>query len=223
LEQGDLYDKLPVGQRSSYFNYAPLNGKATVPAFICPSDHSGIGSDGVGRKKEWNLNSYNINGMLFYSPQYSTMAAMKDGTSSTIMYVEHLALCRDPDGGNTATEGRSVWPAVHLTTGDPIVYWPGATTGTKYANFPGVANSYPTAQIPDPSNDNAMSWKTPQVNPTMGMSGNCDPLTASSGHTGVVSVCMGDGSTRSIVPAVSLKSWNAAISPAANDIVQDGF
>ena len=115
-----------------------------------------------------------------------------------------------------------MWPAIHLTTGDPIVYWPGAPTGTKYANFPGVANSYPTAQVPDPNNGNVMSWKTPQVRPTMGATGNCDPLTASSAHA-VVLVSMGDGSVKGVRSAVSLKSWNAGLSPLGGESVGDDF
>lgn len=221
IDQKNLYDKLPAGQGSDYFNDT-TNGKAFVPAYVCPSDYSGIGPDGVGSPSRWNLNSYNINGMLLYAPQYVTMNSMKDGTTNTIMYVEHLALCRSQDGGNTATEGRSVWPAIHLTTGDSIVYWPGASTGMKYANFPGVANAYPTAQVPDPSNGNVMSWKTPQVRPTMGITGNCDPLTASSGHA-VVLVCLGDGSVKGVTTAISLRSWNAALSPIGGEPIGGDF
>jgi prepilin-type processing-associated H-X9-DG protein len=150
---------------------------------------------------------------VFHFGDYPKMASFTDGTSNTVMYVEHLALCRNPAGGNNATDGRCVWPAVNLTTGDSIVYWPGAATTASFPGLPGFAIVYPTAQIPDPANGNVMSWKLPQVRPRMGPSGNCDPLTASAGHAGVVNVALADGSVRGVAPTITLQVWNAVLTP----------
>src|SRR5207249_4024626 len=117
-----------------------------------------------GQGGGWNVASYNVNGMVFCTGQWLTMVAITDGTSNTAFYVEHMALCRDPAGGNTATAGRAVWPAVNLTTGDPIVYWPGIDTGaTVPTGFPGSATQYATAKVADPNNGNVMSFKVPQA------------------------------------------------------------
>lgn len=209
LEQANLYKTLPAGQTSSaYFNGA--SRPVPVPTYICPADYSGIQSDGTGAG--WNLASYNVNGQVFFG-QYPSMKTFRDGTSNTIMYVEHLALCRNPAGGNSATDGRNVWPAVNLTTGDAIVYWKGAATTSSFPGFPGFGIQYSTAMIPDPDNGNTPSWKVPQVSPTMGTSGTCDPTTANGGHPGAVVVCLADGSVRSISSSISLRTWNAALTP----------
>jgi hypothetical protein len=192
-----------------------------VPAYYCPSDYSGI-SSGIGAG--WNLSSYNVNGMVFVLP-YPTMVGITDGTSNTVFYFEHLALCRNPAGGNSATDGRSVWPAVNLTTGDPISYWLGEESTASPPNIaPGTfAIQYPTAKVQDPANGNAMSFLTPQAAPSVGTSGTCNPLTASGGHPSGVLVGMGDGTVRSASSSVSMKTWNAALTPTTGDVVGSDF
>jgi prepilin-type N-terminal cleavage/methylation domain-containing protein len=215
LEQDNLFKQLQgVSPSSAYFNTAST--PVPVKVFICPSDPTN--SDGLGAG--WNLGSYNVNGTVFCTGQYPNIASsFPDGTSNTVLVVEHIALCRDPAGGNSATDGRSVWPAVNLTTGDPIVYWPTETTGTVPPGFPGAAITYPTALVPDPANNNVPSWKTPQVAPTLGSTGTCDPTTASAQHTAGVLVGLGDGSVRSVSAAVSMRTWNAALTPAGGEVL----
>jgi prepilin-type N-terminal cleavage/methylation domain-containing protein len=216
MEAKNIYDTLPAGQTSSAF----FNGSGrplTVPAFICPSDSSGI--ERYGQGAGWNLNSYNANGEVFFMREYPTMATFTDGTSNTVLYVEHLALCRNPAGGNNATDGRCVWPAVNVTTGDSIVYWPGANTTASFPGFPGFGIQYSTAKVADPANGNVLSWKLPQPAPRLGTSGNCDPLTASGGHPGVVMVAIADGSVRGIPGTITLRAWNAMLTPRGGEIV----
>ena len=219
LEQTNLYNTLPAGQASAYFNASAT--PTLVSAYLCPDDYSGILPNGTGAG--WNLNSYNVNGQVFFLTQYPRLAIFSDGTSNTVMYTEHLSLCRNPAGGNSTTDGRSVWPAVNVTTGDPIIYWPGCATTATFPGFPGFAAQYPTAQVPDPANGNLPSWKAPQSNPTLGPTGNCDPLTASGGHTNAVLVALGDGSVRGVSPTISLRTWNAALTPRKGDLVGDDF
>jgi hypothetical protein len=215
LEQQNLYTSLPAGQASAYYNGS--GRPVTVKTYICPADYSGVGVSGQGAG--WNLSSYDVNGQVFF-PQYPELGhSFSDGTSNTVLFVEHLALCRNPSGGNSATDGRNVWPAVNLTTGDPIVYWPGEATTTSYPGFPGFAIQYPTSQVPDPSNGNAPSWKVPEVGPSLGGTGTCDPTTANGGHPGGVVVGMGDGATRLVSPSVSLRTWNAALTPAGGEVL----
>jgi hypothetical protein len=161
--------------------------------------------------------------MVFCTGQYPNLSStFTDGTSNTVVFIEHIALCRNPAGGNNATDGRSVWPATNLTTGDPVAYWPGEDTTT---NPPGIqpgtmfAIQYPTARIPDPANGNVLSFKVPQVSPSLGTSGTCDPLTASAMHSGVVLVALGDGSTRGVTSSISLRTWNAALTPSGGEVL----
>ena len=223
LEQGNLYNSLPAGQRSSAYFNATGQWTVTVKTYICPSDTSGISPQGTGGAGPWNLSSYNVNGLVFTNGQYPALGnTFTDGTSNTVMYVEHLALCPNPAGNNSATAGRSVWPAVNLTTGDPVVYWPGETTNaipSSITSAGGFGIAYPTAMIPDPNNNNVLSFKVPQVAPTLGTTGTCDPTTANAGHTGVVLAGLGDGSVRGVRSTISLKTWNAALTPAGGEVL----
>ena len=216
LEQGNVYKALPAGSDTAYYNGAGT--PVTVPMFLCPSDPT-VSSSGQGAG--WNLASYIVTGEVSVGKYPAVGSTFTDGTSNTALLVEHLALCRNPAGGNTATDGRNVWPAVNLTTGDAILYWPGMdTTGNPPGKAPNYtfAIQYPTAKVTDPNNGNALSWKAPQGNPSLGTSGNCDPTTATSMHTGVVMVCLADGSARGVRTSVTLKTWNAALTPAGGEV-----
>jgi prepilin-type N-terminal cleavage/methylation domain-containing protein len=222
LDQGPMYAKLtPLSQSSAYFN--GNNPPLTVPVYTCPSDYSGIvGGQEVSGGAPYNIASYNINGMVFATGQYLAMVGITDGASNTVFYFEHLALCPIIGGNNSATAGRNVWPAVNLTTGDPVSYWPAENTaGTPawLSAYGGFATQYSTAKVADPNNGNTLSFLTPQAAPTVGPTGNCNPLTASGGHRSGVMVGMGDGSVRSVTESVSMKTWNAVLTPTGGDIV----
>jgi len=222
IEQLNMFDRLtPLSTSSAYYNNL-AQGKVTVPCYICPSDPSGINSDGVGSPSNWNLNSYNVNGQVFCTGNYPSTATMIDGTSNTVMYFEHLALCRNPNGGNSATDGRSVWPAVNLPPGDPICFWPNESTSAAVPQgFPGFAIQYPTSQIPDPNNGNKPAWLTPQATPTLGATGTCNPLTGNSGHPGTILVGLGDGSVRGVSATINLTIWNAILTQNGGESVTD--
>src|SRR5688572_17883696 len=133
LEQQAIYESLPAGQTSSAF-FNQSTRPIPINVYICPADYSGI-LNGLGAG--WNLSSYNVNGQVHFGQYPSMKKTFVDGTSNTVFYLEHMALCRNPAGGNSATDGRSVWPAVNLTTGDSIVYWTGANTMGTPPGFPG--------------------------------------------------------------------------------------
>ncbi|MFO0822715.1 MAG: DUF1559 domain-containing protein [Gemmataceae bacterium] len=218
LEQGNVANQLGANTKSSAFN-----GSGTpfpVKVYNCPADPTNPDGIGIG----YNLTSYNANGMVFSAGQYLTIGnSFGDGTSNTVAIVEHIAVCRNPAGGNSATDGRSVWPAINLTTGDPISYWPGAEAGNSAPTVPGIgpgmfAIQYPTAKVADPANGGVMSWKLPQATPTLGTSGTCDPLTASSMHSGAVLVALADGSVRAVNPSLTMQTWNAVLSPNGGEI-----
>ena len=222
MEQGNAYNTLPSGSDSAYFNGSgrPL----TVKELVCPSDASGISPSGQGAG--WNLASYIVTGEVSTGRYPAVGSSFTDGTSNTILIVEHLALCRNPAGGNSATDGRNVWPAVNLTTGDALLYWPDMhTTNNPACKAPNYtfAIQYSTAKVPDPANGNVLSWKVPQASPSFGPSGTCDPLTSSSGHTGVVLTALGDGSVRTVRTSVTMRAWNAALTPTGGESVGNEF
>jgi prepilin-type N-terminal cleavage/methylation domain-containing protein len=220
MEQGNVYNSLPSGSDTAYFNVAAR--PVTVKELICPSDSSGISPSGQGGAQPWNLASYIVTGEVSTGRYPAVGSTFTDGTSNTVLLVEHLALCRNPAGNNTATEGRNVWPAVNLTTGDALLYWPQMdTTASPACKAPNYtfALQYATAKVPDPNNGNVLSWKVPQASPSFGPTGTCDPLTASSGHTGVVQATLADGSVRTVRTSVTMRTWNAVLTPAGGEVV----
>ncbi len=218
LEQENVFRSLPAGQPSAFFNVA--SRPVTVKTYNCPADSTNPNGQAAG----WNLNSYNVNGMVFANGSYPSIpSTFTDGTSNTVILGDHIALCPNPAGGATATAGRCVWPAINLNTGDSIVYWVGADLGNSPPLVPGVgpgmfAIHHPTAKIPDPANGNIRSWKRPQVAPTLGVTGSCDPLTLNSLHASVVMIAMADGSIRGIPNSISLRTWNVVLSPAGGEV-----
>jgi hypothetical protein len=201
-----------------------------VKAYVCPSDPSGFTDRGtqIGTASNFNLASYVVNGQVFVEQWLTLGSGFTDGTSNTVMFCEHLALCPDPAGSNSATKGRNVWPATNLTTGDAVIYWNGSFNSTigpggvpaDFAATGGFNTNYgAAARVADPANGGVLGFKAPQAAPTMGPTGSCDPLTANGGHPSGVVVCMADGTVRIVPSGITLKIWNAALTPRGNESV----
>ncbi len=220
IEQNALYKSLPAGNDTAYFNGS--GRPAIVSVFNCPSDPTNMNGQGAG----WNLASYIVNGEVFARDYPQIGASFTDGTSNTVLLAEHIALCRNPAGGNNATDGRIVWPAVNYTTGDPVIYWPNMHTSASMGSIcpacTGFAIQYPTAKVADPANGNVLSWKLPQASPSLGITGTCDPLTANGMHS-VVMAGMGDGSVRSVSSTIAMRTWNAALTMNGGEAVGNDF
>ena len=52
----------------------------------------------------------------------------------------------------------------------------------------------------------------------MGLTGTCDPITSSAGHPGGVLVCLADGSVRLVTAGISMRTWNAVLTPAGGEL-----
>jgi prepilin-type N-terminal cleavage/methylation domain-containing protein len=249
IEERAYFDKLPFNAGSDYFNDT-LRITMNLSTYVCPSDNSGIGPEGRGSKGydhtgpgtyPFHLTSYNDNGEVFVNGAYPTLKkSFRDGTSKTVEFVEHLALCGDSSGVNSVNGllQRSVWPAIHVGTGDSNVYW----QGIEVSDYPpglyrvlvpgpfGTTSTYevrsrrfPQAKIPDPARGNKLSYRAPQDAPTLTAAGRCEPTTASSGHYDVVFASFVDGSVQGISPDISLGSWNALLTPAGGEISPGNF
>jgi len=213
LEQDNLYKNLQ-GKSTSSAYYNGVATPASVPNYVCPSDYSGVTSTGMDPSgAQFNLASYAENGVVFVPFYPALRSTFTDGTSNTVLIGELMALCPLEAGGNSATAGRMVWPAVNLTTGDPIAYWIGEdTTNAPPGLAPGTfATQYPTAK-------SGGFFKVPQVAPSTGASGTCNPLTFNAGHA-VVQVVLGDASVRQITSSISVTTWNAALTPQGNEVL----
>ena len=124
MEQTNLYKSLPAGQHGdSPTSTAPATWLRSRPTSARRTP-AGSRRAAPGRVGTWPATTTST-GRSSLGQYPAQGRSFTDGTSNTVMYVEHIALCRNPAGGNDATDGRSVWPAVNLTTGDPIIYWTG--------------------------------------------------------------------------------------------------
>src|SRR5262245_19928316 len=93
IEQDNLYKSLPAGQTSSAYCNGPAQGGPFAPVkhYACPSDPTNPDGTGIN----FNLASYNINGVVFVGRYPEIGSTFTDGTSNTVLYVEHVAVCRN--------------------------------------------------------------------------------------------------------------------------------
>jgi prepilin-type N-terminal cleavage/methylation domain-containing protein len=174
-----------------------------VPTFLCPSDPS-VGPDGrvLYNGKNWGASTYagNVqvfarvfpNGKLLNPQGATTFAMITDGTSNTILFAEHYALCtKDP-----YRFGGSLWAYDEVVTPWPL--------------HPGFAIDWNVDSIGPNSRF--------QVQP-FPFEGNCDPTRASTPHRGGMLVALVDGSVRSLSPSISGDTWWAACTPYSYDFL----
>jgi prepilin-type N-terminal cleavage/methylation domain-containing protein/prepilin-type processing-associated H-X9-DG protein len=131
-----------------------------------------------------------------------------DGPSKTILFSEKLANC----GSGAGTR----W-------GDWGADWNvSASTGGHY--FPAFSRAYaftaPT-DVADPNGKFADFGGGPAQTPFQSQpnKANCNFLLPSTGHPGVINVCMGDGSVKSVVVEVTPSTWFAACTPSGDDVL----
>jgi hypothetical protein len=233
LDQRPMYEFMTATQNSSAYNSS--NAKMCfVPAYLCPTDPSDFinRSQAIGVPGNlFNLASYVVNGQVFVEAWTNLSSGIPDGTSNTVMFCEHIALCPLAAGGNSATVGRNVWPATNFTTGDALIYWNGSVNAAGVpADAPPASTGFfnsaygAAAKVTDPVTGTQM-WKLPQPNPKMRITGTgaCDPLTANGGHPGHVIVCMADGTVRAVPGSITLQTWNALLTPKGNEPVTLDF
>jgi prepilin-type N-terminal cleavage/methylation domain-containing protein len=226
MEQENLYNSAagPLGTNPNV-NYPGNNNvyAQVVPPFVCPSDPSHNNGTVTIGGFTWGASSYGFNALLFtrengltyvstapgyapngksYNPQGGMrISDIRDGTSNTILIAHRYALCTNaswPTGGSAwgycAVAGVPLPPP--MNSFNPL--------------FPGIAISYFAAQ---PNGGTAIGTASYfQVQPTP-FQGSCDPLRAASPHTGVMPVCLADGSVRGLSPSVSALTWWFALTP----------
>lgn len=208
-------------------NVAILTAPASIPTLVknfqCPSDttiKTGVAllsTLGVTfNNSEAPFGSYGSNALVFgttiapsIAPPSGTFVNIggtkiptdiPDGTSNTVFWMEKLAFCSA--GGTT---GGTLWAetpnngVAALATFVPLVGVP--PTAYLYKVPPSTAQLSPPAFPPYP------------VLTSVANAGACPFTSASSGHTGVLLVGMGDGSVHSVNQSVSQATWTAAMYP----------
>jgi prepilin-type N-terminal cleavage/methylation domain-containing protein len=196
IEQQNLFNAslIPDGRNGNlptYSEWAGILQETQVKSFICPADPTQTGTL-YGRA------SYAGNGQLFFtnynwSPPglLSYPASIPDGTSQTIFFAEKLAEC------NQGNYNDNFWPD-----------WGSMISSTQYGN---------------PTGPGAPIWQQVQQYVTgggaSGIQGVCYGDYASSAHTAVINVAMGDGSVRTVSHSISQTTWWYALTPAGGEVL----
>jgi prepilin-type N-terminal cleavage/methylation domain-containing protein len=215
IEQGNLFSLFTVDRPDAGYG-GPLvyqgGGAVNVPVkiYACPADATQMNDQANGGTEagKWGLSSYAFNtvlwagsfqaaGRLNVPPPYN-LANIPDGTSNTVGLGEQTGGYPGYYGqvnSYGASEAYNVWawPLNPLNSGGtygPYSPDPAYLQGGQYygANYP-----------------------MPQCGVLPNLS---DPSRMQSMHTGLILVCMMDGSVRPVTGEVSQYSWNLALQPA---------
>ncbi len=224
LEQDNLYRAAvgtlrfpaPDGPRTVCYPGNNTVYSRVVSVFLCPSDPS------VGPSGEVTINgipfgasSYAPNAMVIGpdGPQgKARLAHITDGSSNTILHAEKYARCSTPDLPPGLGNGGTAW--AYCTS--PLFPWlPPPMDLPPEAFFPGFAIAALAARgAPDAIGPGSKFQVQP--NPFLG---NCDPIRASTSHSGGILVGLADGSVRTLSPGMSRTTWWAAVTPKGGELL----
>jgi prepilin-type N-terminal cleavage/methylation domain-containing protein len=231
LEQDALYETASSSQPSSYtqegnetytngswsipnntYNIpaGTINGQALntpVPMYIAGNDATNYGAI-YGEPDSSFLQNRGV------FTQNVTINTISDGTSNTVFFAEGYATCY-PSYLTGSLYRYGYWSGYY---GSPSQYQftissSGANTGQSFGV---VTQSY---QIGVWSNGyGSISYQTPnypfQVRPPQN---DCDVMVPQGLSTGGLQVLLGDGSVRMLDPSMSIKTWNASLTPAGGE------
>jgi prepilin-type N-terminal cleavage/methylation domain-containing protein len=234
IEQDTLYkSSAGVGLNGANPVYYPGNNlvySKPIKTFVCPSDPSALANGTVVDNSGivWGAGCYAFNSLILskqsginytnpptpngsgYDPAGAARipADIQDGTSTTILSAEKYAHCTNsqfPEGGGFWAYSALSKPALPPPMQPlPKPVYAGFEI-SFFAAFPGGASAIGPASIF-------------QVRPSPYL-GNCDPVRASTGHTGGINVCMCDASVRSVAQGVSPNTWWSACTPSGGEVL----
>ena len=210
LEQGNMM-RLWDGTSGSN----NLNGPGIPPTprvYVCPSDPSltadlttNSGSALIVKDTGFAITSYSFNGQVFgdqtvtdqnWLPPPRLQGTFQDGTSNTALVFERYAICGVD--GEVRTWGDAAGTSGH----SEVVYITLQGAGNPPGSVKWLKNNVTsTFQVqPPPANCTFSSKDT------------------STAHAAMC-VLLGDASTRTVSPAISLETWQALITPASGDLL----
>jgi prepilin-type N-terminal cleavage/methylation domain-containing protein len=189
---------------NTHLYYLATKGQA-VKGAICPSDFTAppdglVAGDGL--VPGMGVISYAANVRVLLPIPKSITAAMQNGTSNTILYVERYTACHRAPFTNRPYQ--AYWAYVQPMPSDEMAYagfnWPSAQElqGTQWdGSYNGGV----------PGTNTLHGTLTFQVKPSLTDCINLVPQTA---HAGAMQVGLGDASVRSVSGNVSLRTWRIA-------------
>jgi prepilin-type N-terminal cleavage/methylation domain-containing protein/prepilin-type processing-associated H-X9-DG protein len=197
IEQQNLYNS-SLGGDGKYrsTNGTGTNGAAGKPVktYICPSDPS---SPGTGIQEwGWGCLGYSANFMVLGQPTSQITGGIAGWQGQP-----NLMSTFQDGTSNTLLIGEKYCRC----NGQGAVWgisWVGDGWTPMFAGF------------------NQNQW---QQNPSPPISGNCDPQSIQSSHTGGMNTCMADGSVRFLAKGLSQTTWWALCTPAGGDLLGSDF
>ncbi len=215
LEQGSVFNRYTSDRPDAGFGGAQaFNGGGAanlpLPIFACPSDstQSAGRANGGSQDGKWGLSCYAYNTVLFAGtfsaavalnrPASYRIGNIPDGSSNTIGLGEQTGDYPGSFSSNNpynASEAYNVWawPLSPLALGS--TYGPYSPDPAYLPGGPLAGANYPLPQCGVAAMD-------------------ADPARFQSMHTGIILVCLMDGSVRPVMASISQLSWNAALNPA---------
>jgi prepilin-type N-terminal cleavage/methylation domain-containing protein len=239
LEQGSLYNQVDINVAWDY--QTAIDGMQ-IPVFSCPSDPESDNKRDPGNGKVhlypttygFNLGTWFVynpatrrggNG-VFYPDSHLSLAAMLDGTSTTVLAAEVHAwqpYVRNGGPSTTTIPDSAEAAATIVASGAQFkntghTEWPDGRvhhTGFTAALTPNTSVPYTHNGIPVSADYN--SWQEGRAGaagaPTFAI------ITSRSFHPGIVQVAMVDGTVQVIDDSIELATWRALATRAGGEVV----
>jgi prepilin-type N-terminal cleavage/methylation domain-containing protein len=204
--------------------YDPEN--AHVPVYVSPADPS---RPSKPIDPSYGSTSYAANALVF-SGRPTFPATLADGTTNTILFAEHYALC-----GALRYDGGTIAP--------PVNFWyseTGYANNCHRASFadggpafggknPGDVYPITEGSVTRPSRPGATFQVRPRfIQPDIGAirlgpaePTDCDPSLPQTPHAAGMIVGLGDGSVRTVHPSISPELFWGAVTPAGGEVLGD--
>ncbi len=191
LEHGNYYAEVKAGLRPNSNDYV-------MKPLLCPADPT-IGSDNGNGKS-----SVAANAVVFIGrPSMNT--TFRDGTTNTIIFTEHYAFqCN-------GAQFDWLYGLDPITMPNPVL---GGLSTLRRATFSDAWDVRPVVSGSPPVARPSVPGAKFQVRPPIS---ECNPSIPQSPHPGRLIVAMGDGSVRSVSPAISEATFWAAVTPAGGE------
>ncbi len=185
----------------------------------------------AGPSQTWGLSSYVANWQVFGDRGCNLASYISDGTSRTMIFVEHYAVCERPTG--LPRSGAMLWGYGYMPDPDmsfPGNYWvwsvPLVTIQPSLYNAPYWARGIWVDKKDSPTmtawgvNED---WKCrchvgPQWAPPVD---NVHPFLEQSFNSGAINVCFADGSVRGLTSSITHQDWYYATTPFEGEVLPD--